>query len=273
MQVGSATMACLSVGLLGSHCFESQSKIIKVAPCNVQKNRQKLLRLRQPLSVECRITNQEADQLVRNAILQQPLENRAELFARVKSPDDIYRSGVSTVRLLKTINTGVSDEITRENNLKALFLRDKLGQYVVNETLKTWRDKLDCLLGILLELPNEISRKRVPLATIEQNTVPLSNREAKQLAESFLLKKPLKNRQTLLEKIIIFDDMVKVDGEANKLLLLMNEGLSEADARKNTLKYLFLMHHVGVQLTRLMIQTSREHRMYRQHLLEVMKPW
>lgn len=273
MQVHAATTALVSTLLVGSQGFQLQGGFKETTPSSMSNDN---LYLRQParrMPVQCRITSSEADKLVRHAVLDHPLSNRDEILSRVKTPGDIYRSGVSTARLLSEINAGVPDEVARKNNLKALFLRDKLGQCVVTETLKTWGDKWSCLVGILGELPQEIGRTRKPVPTEEQRPCPLSTQEAKQLAESFLSKTPLENREELLEKVMTFNDMVKVDGEASRLLDRMNEGLSDAKARKNTLKYLFLMHHVGMQVTRHMIQSPEEQRMYRQHLLEVLRPW
>jgi hypothetical protein len=278
MQMRAATMALLlPAGILG---FQPQPGWRQTAPFKMPSlmppgDPVQFKKRSRSLNIQCRITPGEVDQLVRHALLNSPLPERDDIWRRVKTPADIYQSGVVSARWLVKLNRHASAEEVRRNNLKALFLRDKLGQCVVNETLKTWEDKFYCLVGIIAALPQEWMQfpGRQAGESRKVGLSQLSQEEARQLAQSFMLKKPLKNRDVLLAKIETFNDMAQVDREACRLLDKMNEGKPEGQARRNTLKYLFLMHHVGVHMTRQMVQSPEEKRMYRQHLLEVLKPW
>ncbi len=214
----------------------------------------------------CTISYDEAELLANHAILDAPLDNKQDIFARIESPSDILRSNLAAANLLEVINQGATEEEQRRNQLKALFLWDKVGQAVVNETLKTWQDKINCAKEIIQCLPEEMASLVKPKPP--KNLTPLSKHDAYLLAESILLKTPLENAPAILRQVVSARDLVKVDIAATKILAKMNENKSEDEIRVNNLRYLFLMHKIGVQVTETMLTTCEDYRMYAVHLFK-----
>ena len=216
----------------------------------------------------CTISFDEAEMLANNAILDKPLENKKDIFARIESPCDILRSNLAAAKLLEQINQGATEEEQRRNQLKALFLWDKVGQAVVNETLKTWQDKLNCAKEIIRCLPEELASLAKPKPS-KSHTL-LSKQDAYLLAESILLNKPLDNAPAILRQVVSARDLVKVDIAATKILAKMNENKSPDEIRQNNLRYLFLMHKIGVQVTETMLTTCEDYKMYAGHIFKTL---
>jgi hypothetical protein len=216
-------------------------------------------------SIKCQISSKEAEKLSRNAILNTPLENKKEIFSKIKAPADILTSNLASAKLLDQINLRADEDTKRINQLKALFLWDKVGQAVVNENLKTWQDKLNCAKQIILCLPEELASLRHVKPSTKGE--PLSKHEALILSESILHNKPIEKPEALLNKITTSKDLVKIDLAATKVLAKMNAGKTEEVIRFNNMRYLFLMHKVGVQVTQASLATGSDIKMYAKHML------
>lgn len=183
----------------------------------------------------CALTPDDATLLAKSAILDKvftyenlssannndKLEDMELLMKKIKTPWDLQTADRAICQVLDKANIKATPEQVRANNEEALFLKYTMGQYV-GEGARSGIDTF-CMQKARLSMMNNImNRMKMGVTGVYRSLGEdgkLKQKEARLLAESFILDKPLKNRLGKLEEEVIgFKDMVVLEGEAIQIL-------------------------------------------------------
>jgi hypothetical protein len=189
-------------------------------------------------------------------------------MGKVKTPWDILTADRAIVQALDAANQGSSPEQVKQNHMRALFLRDNVGQCVINQAMKTWHGKRVMAAYVLKVLPSEMV-PRIPAVRDLSRDGQLNRETARKLADSVIAGKSLKNQHKLVEQVIGFKDLVVLEEEAIQSLSKAVAKAPHPKARaQHAMNFLFLLHEVGTQ-TANRIMTERSDRVaYMKHMVK-----
>jgi hypothetical protein len=146
------------------------------------------------------------------------------LIKKVKTPWDIQTANRAICQVLDEANINADPDQFTVNNQRALFLKKKIEEHVINESTRTWLDKL-CLLkaqASAMSVPDMMMSTTGIVSSLKMLSQPdgnLKQKDARLLAESFILNQPLKNRpEKMSDQVIGFKDLVLLEGEAIQVL-------------------------------------------------------
>ncbi len=216
----------------------------------------------------CRLNHGEALRLAKSAIEGKHFPERAELMGKVRTPWDILTADRAIAEALDEANQGSSPEQVKQNHMRALFLRDNVGQCVINQAMKTWHGKRVMAAYVLKVLPSEML-PRIPSVRDLSGDGQLNRETARKLADSVIAGKSLKNQHKLVEEVIGFKDLVMLEEEAIQSLAKAVAKAPHPKARaQHAMNFLFLLHEVGTQ-TANRVMTERSDRVaYMKHMVK-----
>jgi hypothetical protein len=218
--------------------------------------------------VDCGLTQNDAVLLAKSAIEGQDFPGRELLMGKIKTPWDILTADRAIAKVLEEANIKATPAQAKANSMRALFLRDNMGQCVINQAIQTWHGKRVLAAYVLKVLPSELN-PRIPAVQSLAGDGKLVPQVARQLADSFILKQPLKNRHEKLEQIIGFKDLVVLEEVAIQALAEATQNAKSPEARAElAMNFLFLLHELGTQ-TANRIMTERADRVaYMRHMVK-----
>ncbi len=209
---------------------------------------------------------EEAENLASYAIAKKRLPERKVLMAKIKTPWDIVVSDRAIVKALEAANKGKSPEEIKQNHMRALFLRDKIGQCVINHAMTTWHGKKVIIAYVFKVFPQEM-KPILPAVRSLEGDGKLAREDARILAESFIFNQPLDHKHEALEKVIGFKDLVVLEEEAIRALKTANaQSCTDEERDQNAMNMLFLMHDVGTQTANRIMTTRADRYAYFRHL-------
>ncbi|WP_373531616.1 hypothetical protein [Vampirovibrio sp.] len=217
---------------------------------------------------DCGLSPADAKLLAQSAIEGKHFPGRKLLMGKIKTPWDILTADRAIAKALDEANVGASPKQVKAQQMRALFLRDNVGQCVINQAMQTWHGKRVMAAYVLKVLPSEMNPK-IPAVRSLAGDGQLMREDARLLADRFILKQPLKNHAQKLEQVIGFKDLVVLEGVAIEALAEATENAKTPQARAElAMNFLFLLHDVGTQ-TANRIMTERADRVaYMKHMVK-----
>lgn len=217
---------------------------------------------------DCGLTSDDAKRLADAAVEGKNFPGRKLLMKKIKTPWDILTSDRAISKALDKANKGATPEQIKANNMRALFLRDNVGQCVINQAMRTWHGKRVMAAYVLKVLPSEMN-PRIPAVQSLEGDGQLGREEARLLADSFILQQPLADLHEKLEQVIGFKDLVVLEEEAIQSLEAAREQAKTPQAKaRQAMNFLFLLHDVGTQ-TAQRVMTERADRVaYMKHMVK-----
>lgn len=221
---------------------------------------------------DCGLTQNDAELLAKSAIEGQAFPSQKLLMAKIKTPWDILTADRAIATVLEEANINATPAQAKANSMRALFLRDDMGQSVINQAIQTWHGKRVMAAYVLTTLTSSLN-PRIPVVQSLAGDGKLVPQEARQLADSFILKQPLKNRHEKLEQVIGFKDLVVLEEAAIQSL---EEATQNAKAHHQgraelAMNFLFLLHEIGIQTANRIMTEGSDRVAYMQHMVKSLR--
>jgi hypothetical protein len=217
---------------------------------------------------DCGLTPDDATLLAKSAIEGQNFPSRALLMGKIKTPWDILTADRVIAKVLDEANVDVTPEQAKANSMRALFLRDNIGQCVINQAMQTWHGKRVMAAYVIKVLPSEMN-PRIPAVRSLAGDGTLDRQEARLLADQFILKQSLKKGHEKLEQVIGFKDLVVLEEAAIEALAEASQNAkSPKDRAELAMNLLFMLHAVGTQTANRIMTEQADRVAYMKHMIK-----